>query len=384
MPEQRDKDSLVKPRWLEEQRDIESLLHNVLSKLDKKQDAKPGFTLNQKILPELFGEAEAADLTWSLLQKLFDGNSPIFVFIKDKKLNHLDPIYTNGRIRFVSTSESLLRKWLNRPIMESELEQWKRLVEENKEEFIGDASRLSARKISAKGKSPKEIINGFIDVKRYLNDELTLRNLSARCFWQDSKFLDNREELITQLYPQLNIKVRPVLVSVYLPDNIEGILFIENQDSYTQGVMGIPQTLKKYALVYSAGFKLSAQRIREKEGVSLHFHGSSNSMMKDLFTKNWYGDNESSWPIYFWGDLDYSGMDILGNLKRRFENIEAWEAGYAPMLELLLNGKGHTPEETGKQEQKDQGTTGCTYADETLLPALRNYGRFIDQEWIYK
>ncbi|MFK5914141.1 MAG: DUF2220 family protein [Woeseiaceae bacterium] len=384
MPEQQDKDSLVKPRWLEEQHDIESLLHNVLSKMDKKPDAKPGFTLNQKLLPELFGEAESADLTWSLLQKLFDGNSPIFVFIKDKKLNHLDPEYTNGRIRFVSSSESLLRKWLNRPVMESELEQWKRLVEENKKEFSGDSSRLSARKIAVKGKSSEDIINGFIEIKEYLSDELTLRNLSARCFWQDSKFLDNREELITQLYPQLNIKVRPVLVSVYLPENIEGILFIENQDSYTQGVMGVPQTLKNYALVYSAGFKLSAQRIRKKEGVSLHFNGSSNSMVKDLFTKNWYSDNESNWPIYFWGDLDYSGMDILGNLKRRFESIEAWEAGYAPMLEFLLNGKGHTPEETGKQEQKDQGATGCTYADEKLLPALRDCNRFIDQEWTYK
>ena len=53
------------------------------------------------------------------------------------------------------------------------------------------------------------------------------------------------------------------------------------------------------------------------------------------------------------------------------------------MLELLLDGKGHTPEETGKQEQKDQGITGSIYADEILLPALRNCGRFIDQEWVY-
>lgn len=383
MPNQLDKDCL-KPRWLEEQSDIESLLNKVLDKLDKKPDVRPGFTLNQKLLPELFGTAEAADLTWSLLQKLFDGKFPIFSFKKYNKLNHLDPIYTNGRIRFNFESEALLRQWLNRPASESELEQWKNLVEDNKKEFPGESSRLSARKIAVKGKSSEDIINGFIEIKKYLSDELTLRNLSARCFWQDSKFLDNREDLITQLYPQLKIKVRPVLVSVYLPKNIEGILFIENQDSYTQGVMGIPHALKNYALVYSAGFKLSAQRIREKEGVSLHLHGSSNSMMKDLFIKNWYGDDIQSWPIYFWGDLDYSGMDILGNLKRRFETIEAWEEGYAPMLEMLLNGKGHTPEETGKQEQKDQGATGCTYADKTLLPALRNHGRFIDQEWIYK
>lgn len=384
MPEQQDKDSLVKPRWLEEQRDIESLLNKVLNKLDKKPDVRPGFTLNHKLLPELFGTAEAADLTWSLLQKLFDGEFPIFSFKKHNKLNHLDPIYTNGRIRFNFESENLLRQWLNRPVSESELEQWKNLVEENKKEFTGDSSRLSARKIAVKGKSSEDIINGFIEIKEYLSDELTLRNLSARCFWQDSKFLDNREELITQLYPQLNIKFRPVLVSVYLPENIEGILFIENQDSYTQGVMGIPQTLKKYALVYSAGFKLSAQRIREKEGVSLHFHAGSNSMMKDLFIKNWYTADMHSWPIYFWGDLDFSGMDILANLKRRFNSIVAWKEGYELMLDLLLSGKGHSPEETGKEAQRAVELTGCVYADKKLLPALRRYGRYVDQEWVYK
>ena len=152
MPEQKDKNSLVKPRWLEEQRDIESLLNKVLNKLDKNPDVRPGFTFNQKLLPGLFGEAEAADLTWSLLQKLFDGDSPIFSFKKHNKLNHLDPVYTNGRIRFNSESENLLRQWLNRPVSVSELEQWKKLVEENKKGFKGDSSRVSARKISVKGK----------------------------------------------------------------------------------------------------------------------------------------------------------------------------------------------------------------------------------------
>lgn len=382
MPNQFDVDSLAMPRWLEEQRGIEALLHNVINKLDKNPDAIPGFTINEKLLPELFGPAEAADLTWSLLQKLFDENCPMFSFSKNKKHNHLDPIYVNGRIKFIPESESLLREWLNRPVAESELEQWKSLVEKNKQKFTRDPSRLSARKISAKGKTSKDIINGFLEIKKYLNNELTLRNLSARCFWQDSKFLDNREELITQLYPQLKIKFRPVLVSVYLPEELEGIIFIENQDSYTQGIMGIPKALKNYALVYSAGFKLSAQRIRRREGVSLHFHSSSSLLTKDKFINYWYGEDDINWPVYFWGDLDYAGMDILGNLKRRFENIEAWKDGYEPMLELLLNGEGHTPEETGKEEQRDVESTGCDYADEKLLPALRIYGRFVDQEWV--
>ncbi|MBT4075489.1 MAG: hypothetical protein HOE78_02800, partial [Gammaproteobacteria bacterium] len=29
-------------------------------------------------------------------------------------------------------------------------------------------------------------------------------------------------------------------------------------------------------------------------------------------------------PVWFWGDLDYSGMAILKVLRQRFENVQAW------------------------------------------------------------
>jgi hypothetical protein len=48
------------------------------------------------------------------------------------------------------------------------------------------------------------------------------------------------------------------------------------------------------------------------------------------------------------------------------------------MLERLA--RGHPAEDAGKQEQLDPGETGCRYADERLLPALRVAERFIDQE----
>lgn len=138
------------------------------------------------------------------------------------------------------------------------------------------------------------------------------------------------------------------------------------------------------AQVYSDGFKLSAKRIRNPEGVSLHFHGEGRPVLLNRFINWWYDDNDGDWPVYFWGDLDYAGIDILANLKRRFGAIQAWKTGYQPMLEHLLNGGGHPPEATGKQGQRDVGETGCIYADEKLIPALRQSGRFIDQEWIFE
>jgi len=86
------------------------------------------------------------------------------------------------------------------------------------------------------------------------------------------------------------------------------------------------------------------------------------------------------WPVYFWGDLDFSGMDILAKLKKVFPTIEPWYNGYVPMLNALQAGDGHSPEEAKKEKQTDPVTTGCEYADLVLLPALRKYNRFLDQE----
>jgi len=358
-----------KPPWLEDQPEIKALLDKAIDRLNKNAAGKLGFTLKPTTLSGLFKQDEKADLTWSLLKTLFEGELAIFSFHEDRKRNHLDAIYTGARIRFIPEAEATVRQWLNRPVSESEPEKWKQRVNNSREQFPGDISRLSTSRIRVKGKTPEDILNGFI---------------SARCFWQDSKFLDNKEELLTLLYPQLKIITRPVIVNAMLPQKIQGVLFIENQDSYTQGITGDPDTLQHLALIYTAGFKLSAERIRSHNEASFHYQGKTHNKEAEQLTDWWYGSQKQDWPVYFWGDLDYAGMDILKKLKQRFDDVQAWQPGYQPMLECLLKGGGHTPEATGKQDQKDTGETGCNYADKQLLPALRKTGRFIDQEWVYQ
>jgi hypothetical protein len=46
----------------------------------------------------------------------------------------------------------------------------------------------------------------------------------------------------------------------------------------------------------------------------------------------------------------------------------------------LDTGEGHAPEEAKKAGQKPILSTGCSFADRVLIPALAKYGRFIDQE----
>ncbi len=388
MPDSENNILAPKPPWLKDQPEIEALLNKAIDRLNANATGKLGFTLKPATFPQLFKQDEKADSSWSLLKTLFEDELAIFSFHENRKRNHLDAIYTGARIRFIPEAEATIRQWLNRPASESEMGIWKRLVDKNSALFPGNANHLSASKITVKGKTPEEIIHGFTEIGKYTNDSeqaarLTLRNLSARCFWQDSKFLDNREELITLLYPALNIKPRPLIINAWLPEKIQGILFIENQDSYTQAIAGVPDTLHHLALIYAAGFKLSAGRIRSDKGTSFHYHTTSHTRQKNLLTSWWYGHRQPEWPVYFWGDLDFAGMDILKKLKQRFTALQAWQPGYQPMLEFLLSGAGHTPETSAKQEQRDTGDTACVYADRQLLPAIRKTQRFIDQEWIY-
>lgn len=374
---------LCKPPWLDDQPGIKSLLEKVVTKLDSKPGATPGYTINKKLLPELFVQDEAADLAWGQLQTLFADPISVFHFRENKKRNFLDPEFSNARLIFQADAETLLRNWLNRPAVESELQKWQHAIDKHKESFPGDISRLRARVIAVPGKTPAQVVNGFVKIKEYLTQELTLRSLSARCFWQDSKFLEKRDELVKIIYPEINIKTRPVLVNIYLPETIEGVLFIENQDSYTQAMLGFPEQSKNRVLVYSSGFKLTAERIRHREGVSLHFSGNTNPSVVNEITNWWYGESIHQWSVSFWGDLDYSGMAILANLKKRFTEIQAWQEGYQPLLKLLTTAHGHSPEATSKQNQKDPLETGCPFADEKLLPALRETGLFVDQEWFF-
>jgi len=43
-------------------------------------------------------------------------------------------------------------------------------------------------------------------------------------------------------------------------------------------------------------------------------------------------------------------------------------------------GEGHSPEHSGKERQRPIDFTGCFYADEILIPALKVTQQFLDQE----
>lgn len=357
------------------------MLGAFLDKLDQKpidERARiPTIKINRNIAPVLHAHDEAADRTWALLRSL-DGE--LFEISLKRNRQPYDPEYMGASLRFLETAEEICRSWLDRPRQQRYQEEWKAAIDAHAQAFVDGGASLRARPARIPGKDAQAVVAAFARIGTLPSGTLTLRQLSAQVFWGHSKVLDSREDLLRQLFPRLALAPRPLLVQVYLPQSCKGVLFIENQDTYMQALAGHPAESAGLALVYSAGFKGAAERIRSRAGVSLHYQGASNRELQALFERWWLDASPTDWPTWFWGDLDFSGMAILRALRSRFGDVHAWQPGYAPMLELLRADEGHEPDIADKAEQSDPGTTGCEYADRLLLPQMRLSGRFIDQE----
>jgi len=346
----------------------------------------PSIPVNHKTMPGLFIQGERADQAWMLLKSLAQDYGVLSIRLH-KKRNPLGPEYFNARLRLQDKAEAVVRTWLQRPYEVPALQQWRQAVEQAAHHFAGSVDKLYSRHISLSDRSAEQIVQAFVRIGDFQQRNLTLRQLSAVCFWGRSKFLDGRLDLVLSLFPQISLKQRPVVVNIYLPQTIDGVLFVENQDSYTCAMQGRPREAQSLALAYSAGFKSSAARIREKGGVSLHFTGPGVNQYQELFEQHWHdesaGQSTSQWPLWFWGDLDYAGMSILKQLIKRFPQMRAWQPGYQMLLEHLQTGNGYEAGGDEQQTQIDPQSTGCNYADEQLLPTLREHGLFVDQEIVY-
>lgn len=374
----------AKPAWLDDEVEICATLAMFLDRLDHKPQAQRSQPVTLKLTaaaqPQLFRHDEASDRQWMLLQQLAES---VIEIRRNARLGPYDPPFAGASLRLRPGGEAALRHWLNRPAVIPYAELWRQAVTSRQACFADAGKSLAERPIKLGDFDAGELVEMFAAIKRLEADNLTLRQLSARCFRGHSKFLDSREELLLTLFPALRLRARPVIIQVFLPPDPRGVLFIENQDTYIRALHGVPAAVDSLALVYAAGFRGSAQRIRNEDGSILHFSATCIQHCQSFFQDWWYqsGNNGSlDWPLWFWGDLDYAGMGILKALRQRFPGLQAWQPGYAPLLDLLRAGAGHAPEVSGRREQSDPQETGCSYADNVLLPLIRAEQRFLDQE----
>ncbi|HBP6791672.1 hypothetical protein I5G03_11675 [Pseudomonas aeruginosa] len=214
-------------------------------------------------------------------------------------------------------------------------------------------------------------------------EPLFLREVSAQLFWGMSKVLDNRQAMVAAILglPECPFAEAPVQLQVFLPHGgWDGVLFIENQVSFERAIRSVNAETHRLAMVHTSGFKGSAIRLRQVATSSLFFSnlGSQEPLHTEGFGRWLYG--QESGESQFWGDLDWAGMAILVALRLSFPGTVAWQPGYQPMLVSLTSGDGHHPEEADKRGQTPVCSTGCEYADNSLIPALQTLNVFVDQE----
>ena len=218
---------------------------------------------------------------------------------------------------------------------------------------------------------------------------MPLREASARVFQGRSKVLDSREELLRLLGASSGqFWEAPIQLLVDIPPAFDEALFVENLLTFEQMADRRRSGWARSVLIYAAGFKGSAKRLRSRQGCRLYLRPTQRGEALTLDASAARGlDAMGAWlfgrselPVRFFGDLDFAGMQILASLREVFSKAEAWQSGYGELIRVLSEGGGHLPEMASKERQTDPGITGCLYADDELLPLMRQHGRFVDQE----
>ena len=368
----------ARPRWLDDEAEITALLHAVVDRFDSQSGEARSKNISfaaERFLLSLKRLDVNADQQWQLIESL---QQLSVLHIKPGKRSLLDAPWYGAKLAFPPTAEATLRHWLKRPALPSDLKLWRELVTQHAGAFPGGVDVLMRRRLVIPGHTDQEILDALAGIARFL-EPVTLRQLSASLFRGDSKLLDEREELIRTLFPDVPLRQRAIVVAIHLPETVDGFLFIENQESYVAASEGLLPDTGQLALIYAAGFRGSAERIREPGGALLHYSGPGSERWRASLEGWWFARKEWPLPSYFFGDLDFSGMQILTALRRRFGDVTAWQPGYGRLLESVVADGGHSPDAADKTMQNDPGMTGCHYTDEVLLPAMRRYG-FLDQE----
>ena len=373
------------PKGLLEEPLLQRLLHSFLDMLQNPR-SRLSIKISIKKTPELFQfDQYDVDYLWMLIQTLETDYQIISITLNSKR-GISEELYEGATLTFHRDKEALVRDWLQRPLELTEVERWQQALADFHDHFTLDQlTLLMSNPIKHPEKVEREILESLSCIEQALNEAalpLSCRTLSARYFDGDSKFLDNRRHLLRQLFTDLQHKIRPrpILLSVAIPQIIDSILFVENQESFLDCVAQHTQPiLCTTALVYTAGFRGAAEYIRNKEGVMFTHINEVTPKSKADFEQCWH-DKALDFPCYFWGDLDYEGMRILASLRNTFPQLQAWQPGYDSMLRYHQKGVGHTPAAAHKELQRPIATTGCQYADTILLPLLHDTKRFLDQE----
>lgn len=376
---------MTEPLWLKEP-GFQKFLHHVVDKLDaadaQGKNLVRAIKLDAKSFPALFMAEleEERERFWGHLEEAVSWG---WFGLKSGRQQFGQARYEcNPRVDILD--EAAIRQAAKRlERVKSAGELWREAVYSHLNASDAVRELVTRYRVEIPGRSSAEIVRLLNSLVTLADEPLLLREVSARLFWGQSKVLDKRQTLVAAVLgvEECPFAEMPIQLQVFLPPvGFDGVLFIENQVTFEQATRDTSGRFSRLALVFASGFKGSAKRLRSPTGASVYF--AAHGTVEDLKTGKFLGwlRNGVKLPSWFWGDLDYSGMQILASLRTVFAGLEAWPPGYEPMLRVLVGGGGHLPESAGKSQQYGLQGTGCRFADQELLPSIRAIGRFVDQE----
>lgn len=296
--------------------------------------------------------------------------------IKYKDNNTFSPLgYRKASVEFNPLFEERCRKALNLELSNA-TEEWNNAINQSQLSHSIKEVLKKGTPIKIEGKTPSEIVQR---IDAYYKKERSgdfVRMASASMFWGLSKALDNRPDI----WHCLNILPAPITLNAWGFDNAsKKILFIENKQTFEAAQLK-PEIFGEFILVYSSGYAGTGIRLNNSLGRSIYFSTKSKRVDEHTDTLENCLDGNTSIKTFFWGDLDYEGINIFLSLKKLIPSTSLWDKGYSAMLSSLKD-KGHTPTQSKKEGQADPGETGIMHIDNILLPLIRRNG-FFDQEGI--
>lgn len=367
--------------------EVRQLLDRLVDRLDRAEQAESAIAqaikLDRRTWPAFHDAPLEGDreILFSYVEQL--ARDGCFTLLLDRAQLGKAPYERNPRVRALNVAR--LRALTGRPERQkSYAELWREAVTGGLEAPEAIKAVALAHRIELAGYDADAIVARLNQVRALADSELLLREASARLFWGHSKVLDGRQGLVAALLglPECPFPESRIQLLAYLPpDGFNAVLVIENQASFERAVHDATARFAGLALVWSSGFRASARRLRDANGTSV-FLAQEGSMTPAGVSKLGSWRRNADIPTFFFGDLDYSGMGILRTLRNSFPDATAWRPGYEALLETLLEGGGHVAGAADKTGQCDPGSTGCPYADEHLLPAIRDASRFVDQELV--
>lgn len=296
----------------------------------------------------------------------------ISILYKDKK-NYFPLYKRKAIIKFNLDFENQCRQILNKHITNYKLDWILAIEKSNLDNKIKEALKI-VTPIEIENKNANEIIERIFQYLLLKRGNDYVREASAYIFWGASKILDFREDI----WNILRIKQHPIQILSYCGTQEKNILFIENKQTF-ESLQKIEIIRKKYILIYLSGFMGTASRLNSKEYRSIYLKYSDECNFEIDLNEILDSNNYSK---FFWGDLDYEGINIFIALRKVFNDVQLWIDGYELMANKLLANEGHKAELVKKENQKyPSNLTNIDYIDNYLLSLMSENG-FYDQEGI--